>query len=254
MFLIDTHTHIYLDEFDADRQQVVARAKDSGIVKLLLPNVDENTVEPLLHVVSQWEGFCLPMAGLHPTSVDHNTPSSLSWLEDALATGNFIAVGEVGIDLYWDSTHREKQIGMFRYQIGLAVKYDLPLVIHSREATALILDILCEYRGKVRGVMHCFSGTPEEAHHAVEMGFMLGIGGVFTYKKSNLPDIVKSVGLGNVILETDAPYLPPVPYRGKRNEPAYIVLVAEAIARYLSIPVEEVAATTTANAKQLFQI
>lgn len=221
---------------------------------LLMPNVDEATVNRLNQTALEWSGFCLPMIGLHPTSVNATTLPSLTWIKEALQTSRYIAIGEVGIDLYWDSTFRQSQIDVFRYQIDLSLEFGLPLVIHSREATSLILDILAAYGIRHRGVLHCFSGTEEEAFRAIELGLMLGIGGVITYKKSNLPAIVKVIGLQNVLLETDAPYLAPVPFRGQRNEPSYIKLVAEAIASHTEQKAEEVASIATANARRLFNI
>lgn len=254
MFLIDTHTHVYLPEFDDDRDLVVERARQAGIGKMLMPNVDESTLDRLHQVAGRWPDYCLPMIGLHPTSVNHTTADDPKWVEEGLRTGHYWAVGEVGIDLYWDKTHERRQVDVFRYQIELALNFGLPLVIHSREATSLILDILTAFDPRPKGVMHCFSGTTDEALRAVELGLMLGIGGVFTFRKSNLPEIVQRAGIQNIVLETDAPYLSPVPYRGKRNEPSYLKLVAEAMASTLQTTTDEVAAITTANAKRLFSI
>ncbi|HBZ66609.1 MAG TPA: hydrolase TatD [Bacteroidales bacterium] len=254
MFLIDTHTHIYLEDFDADRSSVILRAKEAGLELLLMPNVDESTIDRLNQTASEWPGYCLSMIGLHPTSVNEATPSSLPWIVEGIQTGRYVAIGEVGIDLYWDKTYQQRQIDIFCYQIDLSVEFGLPLVVHSREATGLILDILATYNNKPKGVLHCFSGTEAEARRAIDLGFMLGIGGVFTYRKSNLADIVTAVGLQHILLETDAPYLSPVPHRGQRNEPAYTRLVAEAMAAHLGLMAEEVAGITTANARKLFSI
>jgi len=254
MFLIDTHTHIYLPEFDDDRDEVIERAKQAGIGKLLMPNVDETTLVRLHQAADRWPDYCLPMIGLHPTSVNQSTTDQPKWVEEGLKTGQYIAIGEVGLDLYWDRSHESRQVEVFRYQIELALKYNMPLVIHSREATGLILEILAGFNPCPRGVLHCFSGTADEAIRAVELGLMLGIGGVFTFKKSTLPEIVKLVGMENILLETDAPYLSPVPHRGKRNEPSYLKLVAGAMAATMQTTTDEVAAITTANADRLFSI
>lgn len=255
MELIDTHTHIFLPEFREDRELVISRAEQMGVSCFLMPNVDEQTLPDLMETALLHPKSCYPMIGLHPTSVNHATDFSLSWVYEGLRSGRFIAVGEVGLDLYWDKTFKTEQERVFRLQFGMAREFMLPVVIHSRESMPEIISILnSEPEVPAKGVFHCFSGTIEEARWAVEKGYYLGIGGPYTYKKSNLPEIVRSVGLSHIVLETDSPYLPPVPFRGKRNESSYIRLVAESIALNEGVSLEEVASITSKNARNLFKL
>ncbi|MDD3663956.1 MAG: TatD family hydrolase [Bacteroidales bacterium] len=254
MFLVDTHTHIYLPDFDNDRSEVIHRARQSHVCKMLLPNIDRQSLPLLNKICQDWPGVCYPMIGLHPTSVDNSDFEMPFWIEDELIERRYVAIGEVGIDLYWEKRFRDQQVEVFKYQIQLAVRHGLPLVIHSREATSLILEVLEPFKGKVQGVFHCFSGTESEAARAIEIGFLLGVGGVITYKNSPLPAIVSKFGLNHLLLETDAPYLPPVPHRGKRNEPSHTFIVAGFIAKLLSVPLEDVATATSHNALKLFSL
>ncbi len=255
MELIDTHTHLFLSEFAEDRDLVIYRAEQLGVTTFLMPNVDESTLSDMLNVANTYSGKCLPMIGLHPTSVNRQTNISLDWVYKGLESGEFIAVGEIGMDLYWDKSFRSEQEQVFRVQLSFAREFDLPVVIHSRDSMPEILEILAsEPEVPCRGVFHCFSGTIDEAKWAIDHGYYLGIGGPYTYKKSNLPELISEVGLNSVILETDSPYLPPVPHRGKRNESSYVRLVAEAISQHEAISVEEVAAITSKNARTLFKL
>ncbi len=249
----DTHTHIYDEKLLADPNQI-HRAIDAGVTKLYMPNCDSGTVDAMLQLADSWPDNCMPMMGLHPTYVNESYETELASVEAWLAKRKFYGVGEIGLDYYWDLTFKEQQIDAFERQIELALKYDLPIIIHSRESTADCIDIVRKKQnGKLRGIFHCFGGTLEEAQQITELGFYMGIGGVVTYKTSNLPEILKQIGLTHIVLETDAPYLAPVPYRGKRNESSYIPVIAQKIGDIMGISAEKVGETTTANAALLFR-
>lgn len=252
---IDTHVHIYLSEFDKDRPEMIARAVGAGVMPLLMPNVDQTTIGPMMLAAEAFPGLCLPMMALHPTSVKEDYRQQLAEVEHWLAKGGFVAVGETGIDLYWDKTFLKEQVIAFQRHAELAIQYDLPLVIHSRQALEEIFEALEPFRGSgLRGVFHCFPGDEQQARQAIELGFLLGIGGVVTYKKSSMARVVQAVGLEHLILETDAPYLSPVPHRGKRNESAYIPLIGRQVAELTGASLAEVAAITTQNARNLFKL
>ncbi len=254
-FFIDTHTHLYLEQFDPDRSLAVQRAVDAGVSYMLLPNVDEETILPMMALHQQFPRHCLPMMGLHPTSVKPGYEQVLEKMYSLLQDGNFVAVGETGIDLYWDKTWVDLQEEAFRVQIEWAIDKKLPVVIHSRNSVNEIKNVIHDYRGRgLRGVMHCFPGNEADARWFIDNGFLLGIGGVVTYKKSDMAKVVQDIPLQYLILETDAPYLPPVPHRGKRNEPGYLPLVAEKIAALKNLTPEEVARQTTAAAMELFNL
>jgi TatD DNase family protein len=255
MILTDTHTHLFLKEFDGDRQMVVESAVQKGVNYLLLPNIDSTTVDGMLELCNTFPEHCFPMIGLHPGSVSENNEDELIRVEEWLKKRRFYAIGEIGMDLYWDSTYAIRQEEVLKHQISLALEYDLPVVLHSRNAIDPIISIIRSYGNKkIRGVFHCFSGTLEQAQEIVGMGFMLGIGGVVTFKNLGLATVVKEIGLQHIVLETDAPYLAPVPFRGKRNESAYITVIADKIADIKAITAEEVAAVTTENAIRLFNL
>jgi TatD DNase family protein len=252
---IDTHAHLYLPEFDADRESAVETALYRGVKRILLPNIDSATINPLKNVTEQFPGVCYPMMGLHPTSVKDNYREELDRVEKELSHGSYCAVGEIGIDLYWDKSRLKEQNLAFSAQLDFALKYNLPVAIHARESFDEILDILNAYKNKgLQGVFHAFTGTVEIAQDVVNRGFLLGIGGIVTYKKSFLPDVIRETDLSHIILETDSPFLAPVPFRGKRNESSYIPYIAEAIGRIKDTMPEEVARVTTANACKLFQL
>lgn len=254
MTFTDTHTHIYDERLVADAGQI-QRAIDAGVTRMYMPNCDSGTIDGMLQLADQWPANCLPMMGLHPCYVKENYKEELAIVTDWLAKRKFHAVGEIGLDYYWDMTFKEQQHAAFEVQIDLALQYDLPIVIHSRESTQDCIDVVRKKQnGKLKGIFHCFSGTLEEAKQITALGFYLGIGGVVTYKKSTLPDVVREIALEHIVLETDAPYLAPVPYRGKRNESSYIPVIAAAIAEVKTIPIEEVAAVTTANSEKIFII
>jgi TatD DNase family protein len=250
---IDTHVHIYLPEFDEDRGEVVFQAIESGVKQLLMPNVDSRTIGPMMEAASKFPGICLPMMALHPTSVKDDFEQKMLEVEQWLAKGDFVAVGETGIDLYWDKTHFEQQLIAFRRHAELSLQYDLPLVIHSRNALNEIFNVVEEFRGSsLKGVFHCFPGDLQQAEKAIDLGFLLGIGGVVTYKNSTMARVVEHVGLEHIILETDAPYLAPVPYRGKRNQSSFIPLIGRKVAELTGNTLPQTAEITTQNAKALF--
>ena len=256
--MIDTHSHIYEPEFDADRDEVVQRAREAGVEHILLPNINAGSVEPMLDLCRRYPGYCSPMLGLHPEDVEPFTYKQvLSDMEKMLEAPDhpYIAVGEVGLDFYWDQSNAKEQEEAFRVQIEWAIRYGLPLMIHSRSAHRQLVAALKEYCGeKLTGVFHCFGGTEEEAQELLQFtGFVLGIGGVLTYKKSTLPEVLASVPLERIVLETDAPYLAPVPYRGKRNESAYVVEVLRKVAQIYNVSEQEAEVATNSNAKRIFQ-
>jgi len=255
MKLVDTHTHLYLPEFHTDRDEMINRALKNGVVKLLMPNIDIKSLDPMLACAEKYPGICYPMTGLHPTSVKEDYHSQLEQLENVTTDNKFIAVGEIGIDLYWDKTFLEEQKEALHKQIEYAVRYALPVVIHSRQSFPEVFSVIDEFRGeKLKGIFHAFSGNLQDAIKAVGMGFKLGIGGPLTFKNSGLDKIAREVGLENIVLETDSPYLAPVPYRGKRNESSYICIINRKLAEILGKSDEEVADVTYENACRLFNI
>ncbi len=255
MQLIDTHAHLYLDHFDTDRQQAVKRAVNNGIGRMLLPNVDQSTIEPMLKLSNEFPGKCIPMIAIHPTSIKKNYEKQIELVEEKLNVFNFCAIGETGIDLYWDKTFFKQQLSAFEKHIELAISYNLPLVIHSRSSLKEIFDVLENYKNKnLRGVFHCFPGDTEQAYKVIELGFMIGVGGVITYKNSKIKKVVEEIDLNNILIETDAPYLAPVPKRGKRNESSYLIYIAEKIAEIKNTNKDKVANITTKNAVNLFKL
>ncbi|HAF28283.1 MAG TPA: hydrolase TatD [Bacteroidales bacterium] len=255
MQLIDTHTHLFLPEFDSDRDQVILNAQQNGVEKVLLPNVDGSTINDLLKLVEKYPDYCYPMMGLHPTSVTEDYKEELKKTEIWLEKRKFIAIGEIGIDLYWDKTFKKQQEEAFRYQIDLAKKYDLPVVIHARDSFDEIFTIMDEIiDDKLKGVFHAFTGDEIQAKRIIEWGFKIGIGGIVTFKNSGLDKVVHNIDINHIVLETDSPYLAPVPHRGKRNESAYLLNIAQKIAEIKNISFKEVAEITTYNANQLFKL
>jgi len=252
MYFIDSHTHIYLPEFDDDRDTMMQRAKEANVEITILPAIDSTTHIAMLTTESAYEN-CYSMIGLHPCSVNQDYEKELAIVNDYLNQRKFIAIGEIGLDFYWDKTFTDQQYEAFHKQIEMALQYGLSIVIHSRNAIDECIDVVKEHPG-VKGVFHCFSGSEEQAKKIIELDFMLGIGGVITFKNAGLDKVIEQIGLNYVILETDAPYLAPVPYRGKRNEPAYIRLIAEKLSSLCHLPVEKIAELTTENAKKLFKL
>lgn len=252
---IDTHIHIYSTEFDADRPLVISRAIKSGVSHFLMPNVDASTTKSMMDLAMQYPGICLPMAALHPTSVNLDYKNEIEIVEQNLDSGKFIAVGETGLDMYWDDSYFAQQTDAFRSHIEFAIHYKLPLVIHSRNALQPIFDVMADYRSSdLRGVFHCFPGDIEQAKKVLDMGFYIGAGGVVTYKNGLLAKVVEYVGLQQIILETDAPYLAPVPFRGKRNEPSYIEIIGKRVAEVTGTTLAQTAMITTSNAAKLFHL
>ena len=255
MQIIDTHNHIYLPEFDADRDEVVKRSVDAGVRTILMPNIDSSSVTPMLAAEERYPGVCLPMMGLHPTSVKENYRDELELVVAALREHKYHGIGETGIDLYWDRTFVKEQVIAFRRQLELAEEYGLPVVIHARESLEMIIREIESFGAeRVTGVFHAFPGSAADALKVISMGFMIGIGGVVTFRNGRQHEAAIEVGINNIVLETDAPYLAPVPHRGKRNESSYLTLVIDKLSEVLAITPAEVAARTTANARRLFGI
>lgn len=255
MRLIDTHAHLYVEDFDADIDAVVARAQTNGVEKVLLPNINAESIAPMHHLCNRFPTFFYPMMGLHPTDVSADYNEVLDGMEQLFTDSHpYIAVGEVGLDYYWDRTFYEEQKVAFSRQIAWAVAHDLPLMIHSRSAHEELVEVLKNTEGGGHmGVFHCFSGSRDEAEELLGFdGYMLGIGGVLTYKKSTLPETLQEVPLKRIVIETDAPYLSPTPHRGKRNESAHLIHVVETLSRIYNKPVSEVAEVVHANALKVF--
>lgn len=253
MMLIDTHCHLYGEDFTADRKEMMERAKKAGVKKFFLPAIDKAIAQAMLQLEQDFPNECFAMMGVHPCSVKEDYASELSFAEDWLSTRRFAAIGETGLDFYWDKTFVPQQYIAFRQQIAWAKQYQVPVVIHSRQSTRECIDVVKEMLDdNLRGVFHCFGGSLEEAQDIMSLGFYMGIGGVITYKNSGLDAVIAQLPLDNIVLETDAPYLTPVPFRGKRNESAYLSYVVQKIAAVKNISEEEVAAITTANADKLF--
>jgi TatD DNase family protein len=256
MQLIDTHAHLYSEQFDTDRNEVVKRAIDSGVEKLFLPNIDEKSIESMLKLTKDFPNNCFAMMGLHPCSVLENVEHQLKHIESYFLSNNFIAVGEIGIDLYWDRTYFEQQKIAFKTQLEWAKKYKLPAIIHVRDSFDEVFEIVDEVNNEqLTGIFHCFTGTIEQAQKIINYGgFKLGIGGVVTFKNSHLPEIINQLDLSHLVLETDAPYLAPAPHRGKRNESSYIPIIAEKVAEIKQVSLKEIATITTQNALEIFQM
>ncbi len=251
--MIDTHSHIYGEEFDADRDDVIRRARQAGIDKVFLPNINEESIPRMLATAKAYPTVCYPMMGLHPEDVKHDWERVLERMEPLLGD-EMIAVGEVGLDFYWDTTYRQEQLDAFECQICWAKEHDLPLVVHMRKAEQELVDAMERHKNDgLRGVFHCFGGSRETALRLLRYdGFVLGIGGVLTFKNSHLADTLKSVPLDRVVLETDAPYLSPVPYRGQRNEPAYVANIAQFMSNIYGVSLEEINSTTNATVRRVF--
>lgn len=254
MMFIDTHTHLFVEQFNEDREEVVQRATDAGVEVMLLPNIDLESIPQMNELAAKYPNNCFPMMGLHPGSVDQNWKQTLQTIEKELFENKYIAVGEIGIDLYWSREFEEAQKEVFRQQVLWAKELGKPIVIHSREAFNEIFEIIDELNDEsLTGIFHCFTGTLEQANHVINYGgFKMGLGGVLTYKKSGLDKVIENVDLKHLVLETDSPYLPPMPYRGKRNESSYLLHIAEKLADVQSITLKQVAEVTTQNAKEIF--
>jgi len=254
MMLVDTHAHLYLKEFDADREEMMQRASEAGVARVYLPNIDSRSVESMLAVEAAYPDRCFPMMGMHPCSVKDDYETELSIVRHWLEQRPFCAVGEIGIDLYWDKTFFEAQQKVFLTQVEWALEFDLPIVIHLRDSFDEVVELLRPIRdSRLRGIFHCFGGSVQQAETAISLGFLLGIGGVLTYKKAGLDETLKHIGLEHLVLETDSPYLSPVPHRGKRNESAYVRIVAERLAEVKQENIGVIAEVTSRNALKIFE-
>ncbi|MCD4734875.1 MAG: TatD family hydrolase [Bacteroidales bacterium] len=255
MVLTDTHTHLYLEQFDEDREQIVQNAIDSGVNYMLLPDIDSTTTANMLELCRSYPKNCFPMTGLHPGSVKENYREELLKVEKRSEDHSFVAIGEIGIDLYWDKTFQKEQEFAFRHQLSFALGKNLPVAIHTRASFDLVFPFVREFANKgLSGIFHCFTGTIEQALKVTDLGFKLGIGGVVTFKNSGLNKVVEQVSLDHIVLETDAPFLAPVPFRGRRNESGYLKYVADKIASIKNTDLKDVADVTTHNALELFKL
>ena len=252
---IDTHSHIYDEAFDTDRELVFQRALDVGVEMVLLPNTDENTIKPMMQFYESHPDNCRVMMGLHPEGVKEDYKRHLAVIEKEMERNCWIGVGEIGLDLYWDKTFEKQQLEVLREQLAWAKSLHLPVALHTRDAFDLMFKVLeHEQDGGLSGVFHCFNGSEEQAKIAIDLGFHLGLGGVITYKNCDVKNYLENIPLDKIVLETDDPYLPPVPYRGKRNEPSYMIEVANKIAEAKHLDINEVAEATTNNARNLFRL
>ncbi len=253
MNMIDTHCHLYLEEFTADSNLIIERAQANGVTKFYLPAINSEVIADMLALEAAYPGICFAMMGLHPCYVKENYREELAVVEDWLQKRKFPAIGEIGLDFYWDKTFVKEQYEAFNMQMQWALNRQMPIVIHTRNAMQETIDAVKPFADKgLKGIFHCFSGDEQAARQVIAMGFYLGIGGVLTYKNSGLAHALQSIGPEHMVLETDAPYLAPVPYRGKRNESSYLPYILEKLAEVTGTPAEEVAAITTANAQKIF--
>lgn len=250
---IDTHSHLYGEEFAADREEVIRRAKEARVEKIILPDIDSQTRSQMLELCDIYPDLLFPLIGLHPTSVQAEYKTELRKLEAQLGARKYYGIGECGIDLYWDKTYLKEQVKVFEYQLGIARELNLPVIIHARESLEVIFTSLKKYP-YLKGIFHCFSGNINQAEQAIDRGFLLGIGGVVTFKNTQLDKVLLKTGLFSLVLETDSPYLAPVPYRGKRNESSYIPLIAQKIADILQEDIKKIEKITTQNAMNLFTL
>ena len=255
MNLIDTHAHIYSAKFDSDRDQVIEEIKAAGISKVYMPNVDVDTIEKMLDCESRYGDLCIPMMGLHPCDVKDDFEQQLQVMESWLNKRKFAAIGEIGTDLYWDKTTFGVQKEALQIQVGWAIERELPIVLHCRESIDQTIELIEKvHNGKLMGIFHCFTGTLDQAKRVVQMGFFLGIGGVVTYKNGGLDQVIPYIGLDKLVLETDAPYLAPVPHRGKRNTPAFLPAIAQKVGDLLEVSLEKVGEVTSQNALNIFKV
>ena len=252
--MIDTHSHIYDEAFDNDRAEIIRRAKDTGVEKIILPNVDSESLPRMLQLEAEYPAYCYAAIGLHPTSVNENYRAELELVKSELERRKYIAIGEIGIDLYWDETFYSEQVFVFQQQVAWALEHGLPIIIHVRDSFRETMDALVPFKGKgLKGIFHSFTGSADNANEILEFGdFLLGINGIATFKNSNLSETLRQVDVENIVLETDAPYLTPIPFRGKRNESAYIQYVCAKLAETYNRSFDEINRITTQNAKKVF--
>ncbi len=252
---IDTHAHLYLKQFEKDIDEVILKSKNRNVQKIFLPNIDQSTTEAMFLLRNKYPETCFPMIGLHPCSVKKNFQNELLHIEEILLEEKVYGIGETGIDLYWDKSFKKAQIYCFEYQIELALKSQLPIIIHSRDSLDITIKLIeNQQTGELKGIFHCFNGTIEQSEKIEKLNFLMGIGGVITYKNAGLSDMIRKISLHNIVLETDSPYLSPVPYRGKRNESPFIPIIAEKIAEIKNIDIDIIEKQTTRNALELFGI
>lgn len=252
-YWIDTHAHIYSDEFNDDRARAIRKAEEHNVKRIYMPNVDHASIDAILEAELRYPDFCIPMMGLHPCSVKKDFERELYIVEDWLAKRKFCAVGEIGTDLYWDKSFWEQQKEAFTIQVNWAKKYKLPIIIHCRESIDQTIELVEGLQdGNLTGIFHCFTGSVEQAKKIIKLNFYLGIGGVATFKNGGLDKVLPEIALDHLVMETDSPYLAPVPFRGKRNEPSYIPAIAQKISEYKKVSTDEIAEKTTNNALKLF--
>lgn len=252
--LIDTHAHLYLPEFEDDISEIVGLSKEAGVTKIFMPNIDSNSIESMLKIEETFPGYCISMMGLHPCYVKTDFKDELNAIEFWIKKRNFCAIGEIGIDLHWDKTFVDEQIIAFETQINWAKELDLPIIIHCRESIDMTIDLVEKHQdGNLKGIFHCFSGNLDHAKRIIDLEFLVGIGGVATFKNGGLDKVLPYLNLENIVLETDSPYLAPSPNRGKRNMPGYLPLIARRIAELMDTDVSEVARMTTSNALKIFE-
>lgn len=254
MTLIETHAHIYSEKFKEDIDATIDRAKEVGIGKIFMPNIDSESIDAMMDLEQKYPDYCISMMGLHPCSVNKDFEKELYVVEDWLSKREFVAIGEMGTDLYWEKQYWGQQQEAFKIQCDLALRYKLPIIIHCRESMDETIALMKPYASQgLKGIVHCFSGTESQANEIVAMGFLIGLGGVTTFKNGGLEPVMKNIDLSHIVLETDSPYLAPVPHRGKRNEPSFIQLVAQRVADLKEISIEKVAEVTTENANLIFK-
>ncbi len=255
MNLTDTHTHLYSEQFEEDRDAMIQRAMEAGVDRFFIPAIDSTYTAAMQDLKKNYPDKVFLMTGLHPTHVKENHAEELQHVKEQLTTGNYVAVGEIGVDLYWDQSTRDVQMQAFHQQIEWALEYDLPIAIHCRDAFDEVFAVLATHQDKgLTGIFHCFTGTLEQARLAIKYGMKLGIGGVVTFKNGKIDQFLDQIDIKHVVLETDSPYLSPVPYRGKRNESAYVTQVAEKVAEIYQLDVKEVARITTLNSREVFKV
>ncbi len=251
--IIDTHTHLYNEEFDLDRSEMIKRAESLGVQRFYMPGIDSSAIESMLKAEADFPEKCIAMMGLHPCYVKENYKDELEIVKEWLSKRKFAAIGEIGLDFYWDKTFITEQYEAFNKQIELALEYNLPIVIHTRNAMQETIEVVKKNKSKkLRGIFHCFGGSIESAKQIIDCGFLLGIGGVVTYKTAGLPEVLKQIELKHIVLETDAPYLSPVPFRGKRNESSYLKFIISKLSEVYAVPEKEIIDATTKNALELF--
>jgi TatD DNase family protein len=254
MTVIDTHAHLYSEEFQVDIDLVIERAQKAGVSKMYLPAIDSSETESMLALEQKFPGVCIAMMGLHPCYVKENVASELAHVRSWLDKRDFVAIGEIGLDFYWDKTFTNQQYEAFDTQMQWALELNRPIVIHTRNAMQETINQVKPFAQKgLKGIFHCFSGSAESAKQIIDLGFLLGIGGVITYKNAGLPEVLANVGLEHLVLETDAPYLTPVPFRGKRNESSYLTHIISKLAEVKAVSELEIAKITTANAEKMFR-